>query len=217
MITIFGEGRGFRVVWLLEEMGLPYRLRPVDLSAGAEQDPEFMAINPGGFIPAMRDGGVTMVESIAIMEYLMARHGPTKLAPEPQDPTFPDYKQFLLLGEAGLATAIYYVFGARHFAPADQRQNWTAGQALRAFESRLRLVTRQLARFAYMAGENFTAADISVAYALMLARRGDCATLGAAEEEYMVRVTGRDAFRRALETCQATKDGYKGFGQGLRR
>jgi glutathione S-transferase len=211
MITIFGEGRGFRVVWLLEEMGLPYRLRPVDLAA-ADKDVEFMAINPGGFIPAMRDGDVTMVESIAIMEYLMARHGPTKLAPQPADPTFPDYKQFLLLGEAGLATAIYYVFGARHIAPADQRRNWTTGQAQRAFESRLRLVTRQLARFPYMAGENFTAADISVAYALMLARRGECAVLGAAEEEYMIRVTGREAFKRALETCQATKGGYKGFG-----
>ena len=53
MITVFGEGRGFRVVWLLDEMGLPYRLRPVDLLAGAENDPEFMAINPGGFIPAI--------------------------------------------------------------------------------------------------------------------------------------------------------------------
>ncbi len=69
MITVFGEGRGFRVVWLLEEMGLAYRLRPVDLMAGAENDPEFMAINPGGFIPAIRDGEVTMVESIAIMDY----------------------------------------------------------------------------------------------------------------------------------------------------
>src|SRR5579863_10200454 len=204
MITVFGEGRGFRVIWLLEEMGLPYRLRPVDLQAGADKDPEFIAINPGGFIPAMQDGDVTMVESIAIMEYLMARHGPTPLAPEPSDPTFPDYKQFLLLGEAGLATAIYYVFGALHIAPADQRQNWTAGQALRGFESRLRLVTRQLARFPYMAGEDFTAADISVAYAFMLARRGGCATLGKAEEAYMTRLTERSAFQRALEACPAT-------------
>ena len=62
-----------------------------------------------------------------------------------------------------------------------------------------------------MAGETFTAADISVAYALMLARRGGCATLEAAEEGYMARVTGRDAFKRALETCQATKEGYVGF------
>lgn len=47
MITVYGEGRGFRVVRLLEEMGLPYRLRPVDMLAGVENDPEFLAINPG--------------------------------------------------------------------------------------------------------------------------------------------------------------------------
>ena len=80
MITVFGEGRGFRVVWLLEEMGLAYRLRPVELLAGLEDDTEFLAVNPAGFIPAIVDGDVTLVESIAIMEYLMARHGPTPLA-----------------------------------------------------------------------------------------------------------------------------------------
>ena len=48
MIVVYGEGRGFRVVWLLEEMGLAYRLRPVDLLAGVEKDPDFLAINPGG-------------------------------------------------------------------------------------------------------------------------------------------------------------------------
>ena len=75
MITVFGEGRGFRVVWLLEEMELAYRLRSVDLLAGVENDPEFLAVNPAGFIPAIQDGEVIMVESIAIMEYLMARYG----------------------------------------------------------------------------------------------------------------------------------------------
>src|SRR3569832_2649894 len=105
MITVWGEGRGFRVVWLLEEMKLPYRLRAVDLLAGAENDPEFLAVNPAGFIPAITDGDVTMVESIAIMEYLMARHGPTPLAPAPHDPAFPGSQQILHLGEAGLATA----------------------------------------------------------------------------------------------------------------
>ena len=56
MITVFGEGRGFRVVWLLEEMGLAYRLRPVDLLAGVEEDTAFLAVNPAGFIPAIQDG-----------------------------------------------------------------------------------------------------------------------------------------------------------------
>lgn len=205
MITVWGEGRGFRVVWLLEEMGLPYRLRPVDLLAGAGNDPEFMAINPGGFIPALQDGEVTMVESIAIMEYVMARHGPTPLAPDPRDPTFPAYQQFLHLGEAGLAASAYFVNSARNLAPEAERNNHTALHALETFETRLRLVTRQLARSPYMAGEAFTAADISVTYALELARRGARIPLAAPETAYVARTTARDGYKRAMETCQATK------------
>ena len=69
-LTVWGEGRGFRVVWLLEELGLAYRLRDVDLRPGADSDPAFLAVNPGGFIPALQDGETIIVESIAIMEYL---------------------------------------------------------------------------------------------------------------------------------------------------
>jgi glutathione S-transferase len=205
MITVFGEGRGFRVVWLLEEMGLAYRLRPVDLLADVSKDAEFLAINPAGFIPAIQDSGATMVESIAIMEYLMARYGPTPLAPHPQDPAFPAYQQFLHLGEAGLAAFINIVIVSRHFAPEAARNDWTAGHALRMFESRRGLVTRQLERSPYLAGAPFTAADISVTYALELAQRTRIAALGEAERAYVARTTGRAAYKRAMESCQATK------------
>ncbi len=205
MITVFGEGRGFRVVWLLEEMRLPYRLRPVDLLAGVENDAEYLVINPAGFIPAIQDGDVTMVESIAIMEYLIARYGPTPLAPAPHDPAFPAYQQFLHLGEAGLAASIYIVIVSRNLAPEAERQNWGATKALEVFESRLGLVTRQLARSPYLAGDRFTAADISVTYALELAHRTGNFTLGAAERAYVSRTRERDAYKRAMETCQATK------------
>jgi glutathione S-transferase len=67
------------------------------------------------------------------------------------------------------------------------------------------LVTRQLARSPYLAGDAFTAADISVTYALDLARRSDAAALGEAEQAYMARTSGRAAYQRAMETCQATK------------
>jgi glutathione S-transferase/3-isopropylmalate dehydratase len=102
MITVWGgqTSRSIRVVWLLEEMGLPYAVRQVDMLA-AEQDPEFLAVNPANYIPVIQDGEVVMVESIAIMEYLMARYGPTPLVPSPHDPAFPAYLQFLHLGEAG--------------------------------------------------------------------------------------------------------------------
>jgi glutathione S-transferase/3-isopropylmalate dehydratase len=205
MITVFGEGRGFRVVWLLEEMGLPYRLRGVDLLAGVEDDAEFLAINPAGFIPAIRDGDVTMVESIAIMEYLAARYGPTTLAPAVDDPAFPAYQQFLHLGEAGLAASIYFVSGARHIAPEGERDNWSARQAMSVFTSRLTLVTRQLQRAPYMAGDAFTAADISIGYALELARKNAGVVLADLEQAYMARLRARPGYRRALDMCQATR------------
>jgi glutathione S-transferase len=205
MITVFGEGRGFRVVWLLEEMGLPYRLRPVDLIAGVEEDAEFLEINPAGFIPAIRDGDVTMVESIAIMEYLIARYGPTPLAPQPHDRSFPAYQQFLHLGEAGLAASIYFVVVSRNLAPEAERHNWGAAKALQVFTSRLELVRRQLARSPYLAGEAFTAADISVTYALELAQRSGTFVLGEPEAAYVARTRAREGYRRAMETCRATR------------
>lgn len=214
MITVFGEGRGFRVAWLLEEMGLAYRLRPVDLLAGVENDPEFLAVNPGGFIPAIRDGDVVMVESIAIMEYLLARHGPTPLAPEPREPAFPLYQQFLHLGEAGLAVPINAMIATRMLAPEAERANWTTGWALDVFKSRLRLVTRQLARTPYVAGDSFTAADISVTYALELAHRTGCFSLGETERDYVARTSGREAYHRAMDSCQAIKTWVAEAAQG---
>jgi glutathione S-transferase len=208
MITVYGEGRGFRVIWLMEEMGLPYKLRSVDLLAGVENDPEFLAINPGGFIPAIVDGDVTMVESIAIMEYLIARYGPTPLAPAPNDPAFPMYQQFLHLGEAGLGANIQVVVVSGFVAPESERDNWGARWARDQFLSRMKLVKRQLARAPYMAGDAFTAADISVTYTLNLAIRRGGIVLDEAEKAYMARTTARDAYQRTLDACPATKGFY---------
>jgi glutathione S-transferase len=205
MFTVYGEGRGFRVVWLLEEMGLPYRLRPVDMLAGVENDPEFLAINPAGFIPALRDGDVTMVESIAIMEYLMARYGPTPLVPDPRDPIFAPYQQFLHLGEVGLAASMFFVIVSQMLAPEEERDNWGARKALAVFESRRGLVRRQLAQAPFMAGDRFTAADISVTYALQLGQRTGNVTFDAAEQAYVARTTAREAYGRAMDRCEATK------------
>ncbi|MEI9931720.1 MAG: glutathione S-transferase family protein [Rhizomicrobium sp.] len=213
MITVWGEGRGFRVVWLLEEMGLPYRLRSVDLLAGVENDPEFLEINPGGFIPAIQDGDITMVESVAIMEYLIARYGhdsesETPLAPAPDDPAFALYQQFLHLGEAGLGANIQVVVVSGFVAPESERDNWGARWALNQFNNRMKLVKRQLARAPYMAGDAFTAADISVTYTLDLARRRGGIVLDETEKAYMARATGRDGYKRALDACPATKGFY---------
>lgn len=221
MITVWGEGRGVRVVWLLEEMGLPYRLRGVDLLKGAANDAEFMAINPCGYIPALQDGAMVMVESIAIMEYLIARYGQggagraaspataaASLAPAADDPAYGRYQQFLHLGEAGLAMPVYMHVITKNIAPEPDRNNWTDREAVAIFQNRLQLVTAQLARAPFMAGEHFTAADISVAWSLNFARRSGGLTLGEPEHDYLTRCTSRPAFARVLETCPAYKAYY---------
>jgi glutathione S-transferase len=200
MITVWGgqTSRSIRVVWVLEEMGLPYRVRQVDMLA-AEKDAAWLAVNPGDFLPAIQDGEVTMVESVAIMEYLMGRYGPTPLAPGPRDPAFPLDQQFLHLGEAGLATLMMPVVVSRFIAPEAERENWGATWCLQSFQKRLKLVSQRLASSPYLAGEAFTAADISVTYALNLGQRNCGITLGDAEQAYLARTTGRDAYKRAME------------------
>ena len=205
MITVYGEGRGFRVVWLLEEMALPYRVRPVDLLTGVESDREFLAINPAGFIPAIVDGDTVMVESIAILEYLLATRGPSPLAPTPDDPAFATYQQFLHMGEAGLAGPINAIVATEILAPEGEKRNRTTDWALGVFESRLGLVRRQLDHTPYLAGERFTAADISVTYALELAERTGCFALGPIERAYVARTSAREAYTRAMDHCPATK------------
>ncbi len=213
MITLYGEGRGFRVAWTLEEMGLPYRLRPVDMLAGVENDPEFLAINPAGFIPAIQDGETVMVESIAIMEYLMARYGPTPLSPDPRDPAFGTYQQFLHLGEAGLAASMFFVVVAKILAPEEEKDNWGTRKAMDTFESRRKLVALQLAKSPYMAGDRFTAADISISYALEFARRAGGVPLTEAEQAYLKRTTARDGYKRAMNACAAVKAWAKSLGE----
>ncbi len=97
MLTVFHapRTRSVRVLWMLEEMGLSYEVRLVDFPRH-RADAEFMRLNPAGTIPVLTDGDVVISDSAAILEYLARRHGPTVLAPEASDPTYPAYLQFLL-------------------------------------------------------------------------------------------------------------------------
>ncbi len=200
MITIYGSfpTRSFRVIWALEELGMEYQLRPVDLR-NRMADTEFLALNPAGFLPAMRDGDVAMVDSIAMLEYLIARHGKGRLAPAPDDPRFPAYQQFLHLGESGMAAFLNVVVGSKFMAPEGEKDNFGARMAERMFESRLGLVKRRLEQAPMMAGDMFTAADISVIYALEMAERlGLTGAFGAEIADYRARMAARPAYQAAM-------------------
>ena len=200
MITVFHapRSRSVRVVWACEEMGLPYTVIPV--SFGAPRPPGFLEANPSGTLPAFRDDDVLITESVAILQYLADRYGPTPLAVRPDQPDYPDYLQFMFLGEAGLAAPLNAVIGTRFFAPEDQRGgNWTIEMVIGGFHNRMKLVDRQLSKSPYMAGDAFTMADISVGYAVGLAHMlGLNDRLAPAVEDYYARVTERPAYLKAM-------------------
>lgn len=189
------RSRSLRVIWAAEELGVPYETAAASF---ARPDPEFLAANPAGTLPAMVDGDVVMTESVAIMQYLGTKHGPTPLVVEPGDPRYPDYLQFLLFGEASLAAPLNAVVGTKFMAPEDQKENFTVGIITRSFHRRLALVERQLQRGDYMTGDEFTLADISVGYALGLADMLELGEVSEPIQAYGQRLTARPAYQRAL-------------------
>ena len=84
MITLWGRrnsGNVQKVLWALEELGVRYTREPVGGSFGGNKDADFLAMNPMGLVPVIRDGDVTMFESNAIVRYLAARFGEGSLRP----------------------------------------------------------------------------------------------------------------------------------------
>jgi glutathione S-transferase len=79
LYTYFRSGNGRKVHFALEELGAPYTIVPVDLSAGASRAPEYLRINPNGKVPALHDGAVRLWESSAILLYLNEAHGGGRL------------------------------------------------------------------------------------------------------------------------------------------
>ena len=200
MITVYGAPptRALRVLWMLEEMSLPYEIRPVDFATRFE-DAELLAASPAGALPAIRDGDVRVFESCAILEYLGATYGPTPLTPPPGDPSYPAYVSFLHFGEASLTAPLNVAMGSRFFAPEGQKENWGALFAVDMFVRKSAALLGPLRRAPFVAGEAFTAADISGGYALGLARHFGCEDrLDPAVRDYAARLAERPAFRRAV-------------------
>ena len=187
--------RSSRVLWLAEEMGVPYEAKR---EVFGQPSPEFLEANPVGAFPVIRDGDVAMCESTAIMQYIVERYGPTPLAPPPGDARRPDYLQFLAYGEASMAAFLNPVIATQFSAPDDQKQNFTVDAAKNMFVRRLATLDRRLEKNDYLAGD-FSAADISVGYALGLgANFGLGDKYSPAVKAYQERVTSRPACQKAM-------------------
>jgi glutathione S-transferase len=199
MITLWHcrDARSFRPLWALEELGVPYDLKLL-LFPPRFHAREYLDENPLGTIPLLVDGETRMTESSAMIEYLSMRHGGGALSVRPDEPGYGAYLNGLLFGEATLTFPQTLVLRYSRLEPEARRQPQVAADYARWFLSRLKGLEAALETSSHYAGDRFTGADISVAYALLLAT---ALTLDGefppAVADYWDRMSARPAFIRA--------------------
>jgi glutathione S-transferase len=197
------SARSFRALWALEELGLAYELLMLPFPP-RQRARQFLEINPLGTIPLMIHGDTRMTESAAICQYLCSLKSPTPLQVEPGEPEFGSYLNLLHFGEATLTFPQTLVLRYSRLEPEERRQPTVAEDYAKWFLARLRTLDARLTQEEYLCARRFTAADISVGYALMLAEY-----LGLAERftpsvtAYWQRLRQRAGFTRALAAQDA--------------
>jgi glutathione S-transferase len=201
MIILYhcAAARSFRALWTLEELGLPYDLRMLPFPPRVLAK-EYLALNPLGTIPLLLDGDTRMTESAAISQYLVTRYGPTPLAVGVDEPDYGAFLNWLHFGEATLTFPQTLVLRYTQLEPEERRNPQVAADYAKWFFGRLRGVEAAIASRDMLCGGRFTAADISVGYALLLAQ-----SLGLSRDftpgvaAYWQRLQQRGGFRRAVE------------------
>ncbi|MGO9048397.1 MAG: glutathione S-transferase family protein [Xanthobacteraceae bacterium] len=213
MLTLYHchNARSFRPLWTLEEMGLSYELKMLPFPP-RELVPDYLGVNPLGTVPAFFDGAMRMTESAAICQYLVTRYGPTPLAVDPSEPDYGLYLNWLFFGEATLTFPQTIVLRYSRFEPPERRSEQVAADYSRWFLSRLRGVDAVVSKQPTLCAGRFTVADISVAFALMLAEFvGLDRKFSPAVAAYWQSLKEREGFRRAVARQDAA-----GNEQGVR-
>lgn len=201
MLTVhhLGKSQSERVVWLCEELGIPYELKrytrdPVTMLAPAE----YKALHPIGAAPVITDGALVLAESGAAVEYIIAKYGNGRLALGPQHPDFANYLYWFHFANGTLQPVMGRNMILRRLdLPADNpvllAQKNRLDRALDAVEARLGAAP-------YVAGEEFTAADIMSVFSLTTMRHFMPLELGPYPNirAYLQRIAARDGYRRAM-------------------
>ncbi len=206
------NSRSQRVLWLLEELGVPYEIRRYQRDPKTMLAPESLrAVHPLGKSPVITDGALTLAESGAIIEYLVDRYGDGRLAPAPGTPERLRYTYWLHYAEGSAMPPLLLklVFDRIEQTPmpffAKPVARAIAGRAKSSFiepqiARHLNYLEDELGKHRWFAGNEFSAADIQMSFPL----EGAAARLGLGASRprlaaFLDRIHSRPAYRRALE------------------
>ena len=158
------NSRAVRIAWLLEELGLEYDIEKYKVGDRALRTPEYYKIHPMGRIPVLEDGETRIYESGAIVQYLLARHGKGKFVPCVDDPSFPEYLQWLHYAEGSIMGQVNILVVETILLPPEKRNDVNVNRALKLLRVALGNVDNRLQDRDYLTG-NFSGADIMTGHA----------------------------------------------------
>ena len=197
------DARSFRCLWLLEELGVPYRLHQLAFPPRFKA-PDYLQRHAIGTVPLLIDGDETLFESAAILQYLSTRNGPTSLAVAADEPGYASHLNWLHFGEASLTTHLSVMLRYAIFEPEPQRLPQVVEFYRGVVTERLQLLASALEGQDYLSAQRFTIADISVGYSLMLSRLlGFHKSWPRALQAYWDRLRARPAFKAAKQAQES--------------
>lgn len=192
------NSRAGRIVWLLEELALPYELNAMAFDPSELKSDAHRARHPLGRVPVLEDGDVVLYESGAIVEYVLARHGDGGLKPAVDDPRFPDYLQWFHYCEGMVMPPVNTIVVQTLLLPEDRRDATALAQAQRLLTKALAPVDDALATDGYLIG-TFSAADIMLGHACFMSNRLGCVPETMSRlKGYVERIAARPAFDKAI-------------------
>jgi glutathione S-transferase len=192
------QSRSMRILWLLEELGLDYDANMLPFDARALSLADHLDVGRLGELPILIDAGVSMVESVAIVHYLINRYGDSRLAPERESDRYGAYLEWIEFGERKLMDPLSQWLQHSALLPESERNPDIAKKGRTAFEHFAAQVDAAVAEQDYLLGNTLTAADIVVGHALFLAEHyGTFPEQLAHLRAYYERLRARPAFQVA--------------------
>ena len=192
------NSRAGRILWLLEELELPYQINSMKFHPSDLKSDEHRSRHPLGRIPVLEDEEVIIYESGAIVEYILARHAPGKLKPAITSKLFPSYLQWFHYCEGMVMPAMNTIVVQTIILPEERRNAEILGQAQRLLSKSLIPVNESLENKKYLIGD-FSAVDIMLGHSLYMSKKLKCVN----EElsnilNYLSRIEARPCFQKAI-------------------
>jgi glutathione S-transferase len=201
MLTVhhLGKSQSERIVWLCEELEIPYELKRYTRDARTMLAPaEYKALHPIGAAPVITDGDLVLAESGAIVDYIMAKYGKGRLTVGADDPAFAQFLYWFHFANGTLQAAMGRLMLLNRAKLADDNPVLAASRARvdRAFD----LVDARAREADYLAGA-FTTADIMIGFSLTTMRYFQPYDIARCPNivKYLARIGARPAYRRAME------------------